>query len=538
MELFAAFLGGLGLFFIGIKLVGTHLKNLTGRRFRRFVASSTAKPSASAAVGLLAGGLTQSSNAVTFIAISLVTAGLTTAPQVAPLVAWANVGTAGLVMLAAVDLRLLVFFLLGMVGIAYYFDLDQSARWRHAAGALLGLGLLFLGLQLIKATGVPLRDLPWMGAFIQFAASSDLLGLGVGLLLGVALQSSATLTVIAVTLTGLGLLSLEHTVMLVLGGGLGSGASIALMALNLGGTARQLALFQVAVKCLGTLLVLLLVWLERFGQLPLLLDLVRRLHVDSAMQVALIFLMVQLAGALLGMLLRDPLLRLLARFVPPDPEEGLSRPRYLYDQALEDAATALDLAEREEEELIARLPSLLPAEGEEVRPVEAVRALNANIQLAQEIDRFLEELLHRGADEESLEAAMSLKGRNQLAIALCESLRELLAALSAVGTSGPGVRLPQHLVEASHALLMSLCEVVREKDPLDRVLLRELTGDRTELMESVRRDLLRNGANLDQRHRDSLFTATSLFERLVWLVRRYAAQLPEPLPEAAGRTTP
>src|SRR5690625_3269720 len=538
MELFAAFLGGLGLFFIGIKLVGTHLKNLTGRRFRRFVASSTAKPSASAAVGLLAGGLTQSSNAVTFIAISLVTAGLTTAPQVAPLVAWANVGTAGLVMLAAVDLRLLVFFLLGMVGIAYYFDLDQSARWRHAAGALLGLGLLFLGLQLIKATGVPLRDLPWMGAFIQFAASSDLLGLGVGLLLGVALQSSATLTVIAVTLTGLGLLSLEHTVMLVLGGGLGSGASIALMALNLGGTARQLALFQVAVKCLGTLLVLLLVWLERFGQLPLLLDLVRRLHVDSAMQVALIFLMVQLAGALLGMLLRDPLLRLLARFVPPDPEEGLSRPRYLYDQALEDAATALDLAEREEEELIARLPSLLPAEGEEVRPVEAVRALNANIQLAQEIDRFLEELLHRGADEESLEAAMSLKGRNQLAIALCESLRELLAALSAVGTSGPGVRLPQHLVEASHALLMSLCEVVREKDPLDRVLLRELTGDRTELMESVRRELLRNGANLDQRHRDSLFTATSLFERLVWLVRRYAAQLPEPLPEAAGRTTP
>lgn len=538
MELFATFLGGLGLFFIGIKLVGTHLKNLTGRRFRRFVASSTAKPSASAAVGLLAGGLTQSSNAVTFIAISLVTAGLTTAPQVAPLVAWANVGTAGLVMLAAVDLRLLVFFLLGMVGIAYYFDLDQSARWRHVAGALLGLGLLFLGLQLIKATGVPLRDLPWMGAFIQFAASSDLLGLGVGLLLGVALQSSATLTVIAVTLTGLGLLSLEHTVMLVLGGGLGSGASIALMALNLGGTARQLALFQVAVKCLGTLLVLLLVWLERFGQLPLLLDLVRRLHVDSAMQVALIFLMVQLAGALLGMLLRDPLLRLLARFVPPDPEEGLSRPRYLYDQALEDAATALDLAEREEEELIARLPSLLPAEGEEVRPVEAVRALNANIQLAQEIDRFLEELLHRGADEESLEAAMSLKGRNQLAIALCESLRELLAALSAVGTSGQGVRLPQHLVEASHALLMSLCEVVREKDPLDRVLLRELTGDRTELMESVRRDLLRNGANLDQRHRDSLFTATSLFERLVWLVRRYAAQLPEPLPEAAGRTTP
>ena len=98
----------------------------------------------------------------------------------------------------------------------------------------------FLGSQLIKLAGAPLGELEWMRALVAFAAASDLLGLGLGLLIGVALQSSSTLAVIAVTLTDSGLLSLEQTVVLLLGGGLGSGVAVALMAVNLGGTARQL----------------------------------------------------------------------------------------------------------------------------------------------------------------------------------------------------------------------------------------------------------------------------------------------------------
>lgn len=528
MEILSTFLGGLGLFFIGIKFIGGHLKSLSGRRFRRFVAASTHRPLSAAAVGVMAGGLTQSSNAVTFIAISLVTAGLTSLGQVAPLVAWSNVGTAGLVLLAAVDLRLVVYFLLGVVGIAFYFDVEQSPRWRHVAGALLGLGLLFLGLQLIKLAGAPLSELEWMRALVAFAAASDLLGLGLGLLIGVALQSSSTLAVIAVTLTDSGLLSLEQTVVLLLGGGLGSGVAVALMAVNLGGTARQLALFQVVVKGIGTILLLLLFWAERYADLPLLLHPLSGIIGDSAMQVALIFLVVQLAGAALVMPLQRPLLGVFAKLAPPAPEESLSRPRYLYEQALEDAATALDLAEREERQLLARLPALLPAEGVgSSMPQGAAPALAASIELAQEIDRLLEELLRRGADDESIHAIMNLKSRNRLAIDLCEALRELLPLLDQVRGAATVLSLPQLLVEASHALLMCLHDAMRDRDPLDLELLREMTGDRAELMEGVRRDLLRQRSGLDQEDRESLFTATNLFERLVWLVRRYAAQMPE-----------
>lgn len=533
MESLASLFAGLGLFFIGIRYIGSHLKRMTGRRFRRAVAAATRRPASSAGVGLLAGALTQSSNAVTFIAVGLVTAGLTEVRRAAPLVAWSNVGTAGLVLLAAIDLRLLVLFLLGLVGVAYYFDVERSARWRHVVGALLGIALLFLGLQYIKAAAAPLRELEWMTAFLTFAGTADWLGLVIGLLGALVLQSSATLTIMAVTLSGLGLLSLEQTLVLVLGSGVGSGLSVAVLAGGLSGSARQLAYFQVAVKLLGSLGVLLLFWLERDGGWPLLLAAAQALAEGPALQVALLFLVIQLVGALLSHPLQRPLLRICARLAPPAPAETLARPRFLYDQALEDSAIALELVEREQQGLMARLPALVPAEGQAALPAGERRAgLDASQELVAEVERFLSEVIQRDEGDLSLGRAMNFKSRNALLQGLCETLDELLAALDA--SHGPERPLPLagSLIEASHALLDSLVEAAGEGDAVDPQLLRVLTSDRSALMERLRRDLLRNGTDLGPGQRNGLLAATALFERLVWLIHRYAVLLPNP--EAKG----
>ncbi|WP_366554605.1 Na/Pi symporter [Aquibaculum sediminis] len=539
MESFASLFAGLGLFFIGIRYIGSHLKRMTGRRFRRVVAAATRRSGTSAIVGVLAGALTQSSNAVTFIAVGLVTAGLTEVRRAAPLVAWSNVGTAGLVLLAAVDLRLLVLFLLGLVGFAYYFDVERSARWRHVVGALLGIGLLFLGLQYIKAAAGPLRELEWMTAFLTFAGTADWLGLAIGLLGALILQSSATLTVMAVTLTGLGLLSLEQTLVLVLGSGVGSGLSVAVMAGGLSGSARQLAYFQVAVKLLGSLGVLLLFWLERDGGVPLLLAAVQALAEGTALQMALLFLVIQLAGALLSHPLQRPLLRICASLAPPAPAEALARPRFLYDQALEDSAIALELVEREQQALLTRLPALIPADGQVVPPPAERRAvLEASQEVVAEGERFLSEVVRRSEGDEALGRAMNLKSRNALLQGLCETLDELMTALdTSNGTDGPPP-LSANLTEAAHALLDSLVEAGGEGDAVDPQLLRALTSDRSALMEKLRRDLLRNGAELGSDQRNGLLAATALFERLVWLIHRYAVLLPDPEAEGSSQKAP
>ena len=106
MEILADIVAGLGLFFIGVRSIGTNMKQMTGARFRRWVAWATGHHLSAALVGTAAGIVTQSSNAVTFISVSLVTSGMITLRRALPIVAWANVGTALLVFLATLDIHI------------------------------------------------------------------------------------------------------------------------------------------------------------------------------------------------------------------------------------------------------------------------------------------------------------------------------------------------------------------------------------------------------------------------------------------------
>ncbi len=82
----------------------------------------------------------------------------------------------------------------------------------------------------------------------------------------------------------------------------------------------------------------------------------------------------QLASALTLMPVLGPTEQLLARLAPGTEAEALARPRYLYDRALADAATALELAERDEARLLARLPATLDSLREDRQPSPARRA--------------------------------------------------------------------------------------------------------------------------------------------------------------------
>jgi phosphate:Na+ symporter len=113
-----------------------------------------------ALVGAAGGALTQSTNAVTFIVVSLVTAGLVDVRSDLPIVARANVGTSLLVLLATFDIHLVVLYLLGTVGLAYDFGVSEHDRFRHLVGALLGVGILFLGLWLINCGVTSLKEFP------------------------------------------------------------------------------------------------------------------------------------------------------------------------------------------------------------------------------------------------------------------------------------------------------------------------------------------------------------------------------------------
>src|SRR6202167_4201485 len=95
-------LAGLGLFFIGVKNLRVTMGQMTGRRMQHWVSRAASHPVFGAVIGALSGALTQSTNAVTIILVSLAQTGLLGAADAAPILAWSNVGTSLLVFAAAI----------------------------------------------------------------------------------------------------------------------------------------------------------------------------------------------------------------------------------------------------------------------------------------------------------------------------------------------------------------------------------------------------------------------------------------------------
>lgn len=371
-----------------------------------------------------------------------------------------------------------------------------------------------------------------MADLLAFAAGWPLLSFLVGAGLTLVAQSSATVSVVAVTLTTVGLLTLDQTALIVFGASLGSGLSVWLLSANLSGSGRQIALVQVIAKAVGVALLLPVYLAETAFAWPGAAAVRAAAEAAPEAAVALLYLALQVVSALAMSLLGGPALALAARAAPESEEERLSRPRFLYDQAVEDPETAVDLVRREQARVFAHLPELL----DRTRPAaEAAPLLEACRSLVRRCEMFLTELLDATTSRDLMLAVLGLEKRNQLLGELVTTVDQQLAGpyagLDAGARAGTDDRLGSllaALVESQHALLLTAAEALEHDGPEssddDIAVLLALSGDRSEAMDRLRRRVA-GETRLTAAQHDRLYAATALFERTVWLVRRYALLL-------------
>jgi len=112
-------------------LISANLTPLAGTRFRRLLTRATMYPSLGALTGILAGIVTQSTNAVTTWTISMVSAGIIDKRRAMPIPIWAHVGASLLVMLVAVNLRIGASYIIALAGFAIYLGIDRADQVRH-----------------------------------------------------------------------------------------------------------------------------------------------------------------------------------------------------------------------------------------------------------------------------------------------------------------------------------------------------------------------------------------------------------------------
>lgn len=510
MDLTATLLGGLGLFFLGVRGLSGPLAALAGPRLRAGLAGGTGS---AALLGLMLGGLTQSSNAVTFITASMRAAGLLPLHRALTLLAWANVGTAGLVLVATMDLRLAALWVLFLAGVLTFLDRgpasagrragDVQGRLRPALAALTGLGLMLLGLGLLQAGAAPLRDAPGVRALLAGTAGVAwlLVPLGAGLVL--VTQSSSTVSILLITLHVAGLVSLEQAALGICGASFGSGLAAWLLGRGLRGSARQVVLFQLVLRSLGAAAFLATLAVEMATGAPLVLAATGWLAGGAGTRLALLFLLLQLAMAVLALVRPDAWAGLMARLAPADAQEAAGQPRFLHAQALADPPSALPLVAAEQARLLARLPATLgPLRGEAPHPDAA-----GSPMLEGAIGHFLGGLLARELAPQDLAAAVTARARLDGLVALREAVEGFVAA-------GAELAHPRvaPMAEALHLLLEELASLAPGDDPAWLV---ELAADRGEMMQRLRREAAQDAP-------EAMFRLTGQFERAVWWVRRLA----------------
>jgi phosphate:Na+ symporter len=533
MDIFASIFAGLGLFFIGIRLIGVNLKQLAGRRMRVLITRAVSGRGTVALFGLAAGAIMQSVNAVTYVLVALVSAGTIEIKRAFPVIRWANIGTSMLIIVAALNMHLLILVLIGITGVTYYLNLDQSSRYRHTVGTLLGIGLLFLGIDFIKAASAILKGADWFKVFIGYSAQYPVVSFIAGVGVAMLAQSSTTITVVAMAMAASGLLIFESGAMIVLGAGLGSALSAWTLAGRLTGSARQLILYQIALKGLGVWVMLLLFladWGSGLGNIPAAMQYA---GLPPSAQLAAVYVLLQIVSDLSMRLAHKPVERLIERHAPPSDEEILGRPRYLYDEALAEPESALLLVDKEQQLLLSGLPAYLGSLREDAidaGPSAEVRH-PAQRNILRECDQFLTELADRNHNREVLERTIVLRDRNELLGSLQDSLIELISVANGTAHAGEVRTLINNLVESLHMMLEMLSEIARLADADDLDMLRTLTHDRSELMDSIRRRI--QGSAIAPEVQRSVFSATALFERCTWLLRRYVLLLDQPVQQTA-----
>ncbi len=216
---FFSLLGGVGLFLFGMSMMSSGLRQAAGNKLRSILERATANRFVAIAVGVLVTLLVQSSSATDMMVISFVNSGLMTLAQAIGVIMGANIGTTVTAQITAFNLGAYAPFILFTGAILYLFVKNNTTK--HIGAIILGFGMLFFGISVIKSAIAPLSQ---STPFITFLTTLE--NPAIAVLFGVAftalLQSSSSSVVIFQTFAIQGLISYDMTVYLVIGAAIGS----------------------------------------------------------------------------------------------------------------------------------------------------------------------------------------------------------------------------------------------------------------------------------------------------------------------------
>jgi phosphate:Na+ symporter len=338
--------GGLALFLFGMRNLTDSLKTVAGDRMKQVLGKLTTNRFNGLLAGTFITAVIQSSSITTVLLVGFVSAGLMTLEQSVGVILGADIGTTITAQIIAFKVTR---YALAIIAAGFLLELvSKKPLFKHYGSMIVGLGLLFLGMDFMSEATNPLRSYTPFMEMVQ-GMHHPIYGIIVGAVFTALVQSSSATTGIVIVLAAQGLIPLEAGIALVFGANIGTCVTALLSSIGKPTEAVQTALAHILFKVIGVLLWVLFI--------PQFADLIRnispsadhlegvaRMAAESPRQIANAHTVFNVGNALIFIWFAPWIGRLAATIVPKKrrPDSTAFRAKHLNLYYLQSPAAAVD----------------------------------------------------------------------------------------------------------------------------------------------------------------------------------------------------
>jgi len=327
-------LGGLALFLHGMTVMTDGLKMAAGSRMKSFLRSMTQNRWTSLFAGTGITAVIQSSSVTTVLAVGFVSAGLISFQSTLGLILGAHVGTTITAQIIAFKITKASWV---MVAFGFLFStIFAKKSFRDVGTIILGLGLVFLGMNVMSEATSPLKTYE---PFIQLMEGLDnyLWGILIGMAFTAAVQSSSATTGVVIVLASQGLISTEAGIAIILGANVGTCVTALLSAFGKPRAAMRVAFSHIFFNVAGVL-----IWYAFIGQLSAIVSLIS--EADQARQIANAHTIFNVANTVIFIWFVKPVSKLVLWLLPERKKEKEKLFPELHSYYVENSSMAIELA--------------------------------------------------------------------------------------------------------------------------------------------------------------------------------------------------
>ena len=244
-------LGGLALFLYGMQMMSNGLETAAGNKMKQILEKLTSNRIKGVLVGAIITAVIQSSSATTVMVVGFVNTGLMTLNQAVWVIMGANIGTTITGQLIALDIGAIA-PLIAFLGVACIMFV-KNEKIRHISSIFAGLGVLFIGMDMMGDAMAPLQD---SATFINFMTTfkNPLMGIAIGAIFTALIQSSSASVGILQALASTGMIPLSSAVFILFGQNIGTCITAVLAAIGTRPNAKRTTIIHLMFNIIGTII--------------------------------------------------------------------------------------------------------------------------------------------------------------------------------------------------------------------------------------------------------------------------------------------